>query len=109
MPTARLEVSSRWLPEGQSRVRHALNALRLRVPWSTLRRHPNLAERLSRSLTYFRLQLGLVHCEIVLVHVLPWQVQELVLVLPSKRILLEFLGFGRRKRWFSDLCDEIRG
>ena len=62
-------------------------ALRSRVIRSTLRRHPtHLAERLSWRLTYFGLELGLVHRKIVLVHVLPRQIEELVFVLPPKRI-----------------------
>jgi hypothetical protein len=73
----------------------------------TLRRHPNLAERLSWCLTHFRLKFGLVHCKIVLVHVLPREIQELVLILPAQRLLLELFRFVWWKWWLGDLSDEI--
>ena len=47
------------------------------------------------------------HCKVVFVHVLPGQVQELVLVLPTKRLFFELVGFARGKRRFCDLGNEI--
>lgn len=38
---------------------------------------------------------------------LPGQFQELVLVLPSERVLLELLSFVWRQRWLSDLGDQV--
>lgn len=49
------------------------------------------------------------HGDVVRVHVLQRQIQELVLVLPTKRLLLELFSFGRWQRRFSDLGNKIRG
>jgi hypothetical protein len=48
-----------------------------------------------------------VHRKIILVHVLPWQIQEFVFVLPAQRILLELLGLGRWKWRLGNLRDEV--
>ena len=69
----------------------------------------NLAKHFPWRLANFRLECWLVLCNVVFVHVLPWEIQELVLVLPADRICLELFGFGWRRRWFRDLGDEVGG
>lgn len=49
----------------------------------------------------------LVHCDVVCIHVVPRHVEELVLVRPAERLILELIGFGGWWWWVSDLCDEI--
>ena len=49
------------------------------------------------------------HCDVVCIHIVPRHVQELVLIFPTKRILLELFGFSGWWWWFSDFGDEIGG
>lgn len=48
------------------------------------RRHDGLTKRLPRGLAHFGLVLGLVHGQVVFVHVLPGQIEKLMLVLPAE-------------------------
>lgn len=48
-------------------------------------------------------------CNVVLVHVLPWEVQELMLILPADRLCLEVFCIRWGWRRFRDLGDEIGG
>jgi hypothetical protein len=66
-----------------------------------------LTECFPWSLSDFRFETWLMHTDVVCVHVMPWQLQEFVLVLPAKRLLLELLSLAGWKRWFRDLGDEI--
>lgn len=47
------------------------------------------------------------HRDVVCVHVVPRHVEELVLVLPAKRLVLELFGFSGWWGRVSDLGDEV--
>lgn len=48
------------------------------------------------------------HCDVVCVHVVPRHVQELVLILPAERLLLELLSLRWRGRRVGDFGDKVR-
>jgi hypothetical protein len=46
-----------------------------------------------------------VHRDVIRVQIVPRHLQELVLVLPTERIVFELLGFSRGRRRFGYLSD----
>jgi len=49
-----------------------------------------------------------VQADVVSIHVLPWQLQELVFVFPAKRLLLELFGLVRWQRRLGNFGDQVR-
>lgn len=47
------------------------------------------------------------HANVVSVHVLPWQFQKLMFVLPAERLLLEFFSLVRWQRRLSNFSDQV--
>lgn len=48
------------------------------------------------------------HADVVSIHVLPWQLQEFVFVLPAKRLFLELLSLVRWQRRLGNFGDQVR-